>query len=186
MKHDTQNKAARRHLTDLYLKGETSLAEERLLAELYRESRTDKDEEAAAKLLAALPLPEVSMTEKLSDNDIEFDRIMSESRRKKARKRVLFGTCGICSIAASIVLFLIFKPTPETENDSCAFSPVEIVENLNTMANIDIFDMESMTAEPIGQEVEVTIRLKNNTTVSYLMSKDLKTGTIRMTALNNY
>lgn len=186
MKHDIYNKTVRKHLTDLYLQGETSLAEERLLAGFYRESCVEKDEEAIAGLLAALPLPETSEADKLSDNYIEFDKILSEAKRKKTRKRIFFGIGVICSMAASVALVFLLRPNAVSEDNTCAFSPVEIVENLNTMANIDIFDMESMTAEPIGKEVAVTIRLKNNTTVSYLMSKDLKTGSIRMTALNNY
>lgn len=184
---DINDKTYRKLLIEKYLDADTTLSEERMLQEYFRTTPADKEEEAFAGLLAASPLAEITMDEKLS-YDGEYDRMMSELSRsagKSARRRVYAFVSAFSAVAAALALFFFLRVARQDGDNENSFSPAEIVECLGTLSEMDIFDMDSMTAVPLGQEIEVTIRLKNGRSVSYLMSKNMKDGTVRMTALNN-
>ena len=111
----------------------------------------------------------------------EFDRILVGGGR---RRRWLWAG-GIVAAAACVGIFLLFSPfrrTAAPEPDG--FTPIEIAEQLQTLINLNILDIESITARPAGDGVVITATQKDGTESTYLMMKDGTDGSYRLLALN--
>ena len=192
------DKNMRLALLERYLDADTTVEEERALRDYYSVHAADPDEAAAARLLTlipddallspegASPLPAAALSS--SDRDLlspegaaEFDRILVGGGR---RRRWLWAG-GIAAAAACVGIFLLFSPfrrTAAPEPDG--FTPIEIAEQLQTLINLNIQDIESITARPAGDGVVITATQKDGTQSTYLMMKDGTDGSYRLLALN--
>ncbi len=192
------DKNMRLALLERYLDADTTVEEERTLRDYYSVHAADSDEAAAARLLTLIPddallppegissLPAAALSS--SDRDLlspegaaEFDRILVGGGR---RRRWLWAG-GIVAAAACVGIFLLFSPfrrTAAPEPDG--FTPIEIAEQLQTLINLNILDIESITARPAGDGVVITATQKDGTESTYLMMKDGTDGSYRLLALN--
>ncbi|MBR4817805.1 MAG: hypothetical protein IKZ72_04115, partial [Bacteroidales bacterium] len=64
--------------------------------------------------------------------------------------------------------------------ESPAFTPLEIAESLNTIIDLGLGDVESVTAVPSGANLIVTVHLKDGTDQPFIMSRDGDTGTLSL------
>lgn len=116
---DIYNKEYRRRLIGLWLDTGTTIDEERMLADYYRNNRPDDDEKEVAALILSLQSME---TEPLpGDNGLEdeYDRIINSQGNKPKRRHIMLRIAGMAA-AAAVVLAVIFNTTG---NDGTANEP---------------------------------------------------------------
>ena len=109
---DLNNEKTRQQLVRQYLNAETTLEEERLLADILSDSDTalSTEEEDVLLLLQASRL--IDQTDVTTEKADEFDRLMHKGRNKKGR---LVAICWVAPVAAAIVCALLLFPTVHTD-----------------------------------------------------------------------
>ena len=185
----------RSKLIERYLDAETDAREEMLLAEYFAEHAPEADEAAVARLvlaerpeallaageLAFAPHPSTAgrrMQAERSYPSTAGRRIRGSARQKGAARggRRLLWSC-VAAAAAALALFLLLRPAaPEVP----AFTPLEVAEGLNAIANLGLGDIESVTAVPSGANFLVTVHLKDGNDLPFIMSKDGDTGALSL------
>lgn len=177
----------RKQLIERYLDAETNTAEEMLLAEYFATHRAEADEEAAARLVLA-EHPEAL----LLAGEREFERAAATSERAstdaaecaaghgghsaRPARRWRLALAGLAA-AAAVALVLLLRPAAQPVP---AFTPLEIAESLNTIMDLGLGDVESVTATPSGANLIVTVRLKDGTDLPFIMSRDGDTGALSL------
>ena len=171
------DKRVRGALVARYLEAETDAREEMLLAEYFAGHEPDADEAGVARLVLA-EHPEAL----LAAGEQEFDRTAPtprtaspEAHPSTGGRRILWGCAAA---AAALVLFLLLRPA--VRQQAPAFTPLEVAESLNTIANLGLGDIESVTAVPSGANFLVTVHLKDGNDLPFIMSKDGDTGTLSL------
>ena len=165
------DKNFRKELIARYLDAETDAAEEKLLAEYFAGHRPEADEEAVARLILA-ERPEAL----LAAAGQEFASLAAErpARRAPARRPLLWSCAAA---AAALALFFLLRPAAREDTP---FTPLEIAESLNMIANLGLGDIESVTAVPSGANFLVTVHIKDGSDLTFIMSKDGDTGTLSL------
>ncbi|MBQ7743057.1 MAG: hypothetical protein IJT90_09075 [Bacteroidaceae bacterium] len=109
---DLNNEKTRQQLVRQYLNAETTLEEERLLADILSDSDTalSTEEEDVLLLLQASRL--IGQTDVTTEKADEFDRLMHKGRNKKGR---LVTIRWVAPVAAAIVCALLLFPTVHTD-----------------------------------------------------------------------
>ena len=161
------NKLERKALIESYLNAETTVADEKALAEYFATHTADADEEAFAQLILASN-PALKC---LSDSgEQEFDRIVEGRRHTIGFRTALKWVSGI---AAAIALVAIIRASIVSYLDNqCDITPYEIAETLNTMMSLSADEIESMTATPCGKNVLITAKMKDNSSSTYVLTRE--------------
>lgn len=163
---DIDNKQERKALIESYLNADTTIVEERALAEYYATHTADADEKAVAQLILASN-PALKC---LSDGEQEFDRIVEGRHRNIGFRTSLKWVSGI---AAAIALVVIVRGTVLSRLDNqCDITPIEIAQTLNTLMSLSADEIESMTATPCGKNVLITAKMKDNSSSTYILTRD--------------
>ncbi len=164
------NKELRKSLIGKYLNAETDAMQERMLARWFACHKADKDEETVAKLILA-EHPEV-----LCDAaEVEYETIMATySKRGRVRRFAV----GFAACAAVIVGLLILIPE-RTET----FDGLEMAYAIERIMELDMENVESVTALPKGDKVILTAVMSDRSECHYIMSKENGTETISITAM---
>lgn len=158
-----EDKRHRQKLLARYLEADTTVQEEILLANYYRTHRADADESDIARLIL-LDYPKAD--------------ILSDPERKRDIRQICLAFTAIAACIALMVMFFL----PRTEGE---FTPMEIVENMNILMEMDDQRVESIVAEPKGSKVILTATMKDGTTSTFVMIRDRKDGSTRIVAQNN-
>ena len=164
---DIDNKQERKALIERYLEADTTVAEERALAEYYAMNQPDADEKAVAQLILASN-PALKC---LSDSgEQEFDRIVEGRHRNIGFRTALKWVSGI---AAAIALVVIVRSTALSHLDNqCDITPIEIAQTLNTLMSLSADEIESINATPCGKNVLITARMKDNSSSTYILTRE--------------
>ena len=189
------DKNIRSELIARYLEAETDVREEMLLAEYFAEHAPEADEAAVARLVLAerpeallaagerafAPHPSTAgrrMPVERSYPSTAGRRIRGSARQKGAARggRRLLWSCA-ATVAAALALFLLLRPAAQ---EVPAFTPLEVAEGLNAIANLGLGDIESVTAVPSGANFLVTVHLKDGNDLPFIMSKDGDTGALSL------
>ena len=189
------DKNIRSELIARYLEAETDVREEMLLAEYFAEHAPEADEAAVARLVLAerpeallaaderafAPHPSTAgrrMQAERSHPSTAGRRIRGSARQKGAARggRRLLWSC-VAAAAAALALFLLLRPAAQ---EVPAFTPLEVAEGLNAIANLGLGDIESVTAVPSGANFLVTVHLKDGNDLPFIMSKDGDTGALSL------
>lgn len=112
----------------------------------------------------------------------EFDAILVARMRRRRWLRI----GGIAAAAACFGIFLLLSPPHrphKPQHDS--LSPIEIAEQLQTLINLNIETIESITARPAGDGVVITAKQKDGTESYFLILKDGTDSSYRLLALNH-
>lgn len=160
------DKNIRRALIERYLDAETDVREEALLAEYFAGHQPDEDEASMARMLLA-EHPEALLA--------AGERDFARAARRAPGRRPLLWSCA--AAAAALALFLLLRPTAPP---APAFTPLEIAESLNTIMDLGLGDIESVTAVPSGANFLVTVHIKDGSDLTFIMSKDGDTGTLSL------
>ena len=175
------DKNIRSELIARYLEAETDVREEMLLAEYFAEHAPEADEAAVARLvLAERPEALLAAGERAfaPHPSTAGRRIRGSARQKGAARggRRLLWSCAAAA-AAALALFLLLRPAAQ---EAPAFTPLEVAEGLNAIANLGLGDIESVTAVPSGANFLVTVHLKDGNDLPFIMSKDGDTGALSL------
>ena len=164
---DIDNKLERKALIESYLNAGTTVAEERALAEYFATHTPDADEKAVAQLILASN-PALKC---LSDSgEQEFDRIVEGRRHTIGFRAALKWVSGI---AAAIALIVVVRGAFLSYIDNqCDITPIEIAQTLNTLMNMSADEIESITATPCGKNVLITTKMKDNSSSTYILTRD--------------
>ena len=164
---DIDNKQERKALIERYLEADTTVAEERALAEYYAMNQPDADEAAFAKLVL---IGNAALKSLSNSGEREYDRLI-ESRHRIGLKRTMRWVAGI---AAAVAVVAIVRASIVSHIDNqCNITPLEIAQTLNTlMDNLSADEIESMTATPCGKNVLITAKMKDNSSSTYILTRD--------------
>ncbi|MBO7476581.1 MAG: hypothetical protein J6U04_01445 [Salinivirgaceae bacterium] len=163
---DIDNKQERKALIESYLNAETTVAEERVLAEYFATHTADADEKAFAQLIMA-STPSLKCLS--NSGEQEFDRLV-ENRHRIGFKRTLRWVAGIA--AAVAVVAIVRASIVSYIDNQCDITPMEIAETLNTMMSLSADEIESMTATPCGKNVLITAKMKDNSSSTYVLTRE--------------
>ena len=173
----------RKTLIQRFLAGETNLAEERLLIQWFKQNAAEEDEKQVASLIGVLSLPTTDLDSSLSDDGVLlFDELVKE---KNNHKKLIWRLLAVVSSAAAIVVALVLCPKGREDREYLRPSSEEIIESIVALYDISLNEISCMTAEPIGQDVILTVQLTDNAELSFFVSKNQVDGSIRLLANNN-
>ena len=172
-----EDRNIRRTLADKYLSAETTIREERELAEYYQSHSPEDDEKALAGLLLAIEGERLLS----DDGEAEFDRIVNENKQSLNRRRVLRLAAGIA--AAAVVALGIILPSKKEEETP--LSPVVIAEGIGPLMDINSGEVESISAVPQGSKALVTLKLRDGSEYYYMMTYNEDAGTTSLVAIND-
>ena len=152
----------RKQLIQRYLDAETTAGEERLLAESFA-SEPPKDEEEkkvemllnAVKPLVSDPLPEASE---------EYDRIV----RRAHKQAVLGWAVGLCGVAAAVAAVILLTGRPALQEP--ASSPMDILEQLKLITNLDPAEAGRYEFKPLGDGFIMTAVYDDGQTASFILT----------------
>ncbi|MBQ7073414.1 MAG: hypothetical protein IJM89_08655 [Bacteroidales bacterium] len=172
-----EEKNARMAMIRKYLAAETIPAEEAALVQYYQTHHIDEEENAIAQLLAVTH-PSRNL---LSDDYArEFDRIVRGKDRICRSRRIVFraGFFAVGAVAAGLaILAFLHKPEPST------IDTVQILNGLKAMMELEINDIESITARPDGNAAILTVTLEDGSEKYYRMTIDEDKGTTSFASL---
>lgn len=164
---DIDNKLERKALIESYLNADTTVDEERALAEYFATHTADAEEEAFSQLIMA-STPSLKCLS--NSGEQEFDRLVESRRHSIGLQTALKWVSGI---AAAIAVIVIVRGTFLSHFDNqCDITPIEIAETLNTLMNLSADEIESMTATPCGKNVLITAKMKDNSSSTYILTRD--------------
>lgn len=170
------NKTARLAILERYLAAETTPAEEVALRQYYSSHPVDKDEKAIAQLIVATH-PEHDY---LSDESVcEFNQMIQRKRKRRVLNRPGIWIGVFASAAIAVGLILAFFRKPETE----ALTTVQILNGIKDMMELNIGDIEYITARPDGGNAILTVTFGYGSEKSYRMIVDENEGTTSLTSL---
>ena len=160
------NKQERKALIERYLEAETTIAEERALAEYYAMNQPDADEAAFAKLVLA---GNTALKLLSNSGEREYDRLI-ESRHRIGFKRTLRWVAGIAAtIAVVLVLRGLLLSNVDNQNN---ITTLESAETLNMLMSMSDDEVESITATPCEENVIITAKMKDGGSSTYILTRD--------------
>ena len=125
------NKLERKALIESYLNAETTVAEEKALAEYFATHTADADEDAFAQLILASNPALKCLSDK---GEQEFDRLVEGRRHTIGFRTALKWVSGI---AAAIAVVAIVRASIVSYIDNQRdITPVEIAQTLNMLMNL--------------------------------------------------
>lgn len=118
----------------------------------------------------------------LSDEGIEvFDNVVDAAKRKASRVRTLsWSTAGL--VAASIAIFVLTK-APMSDNGQ-TITTIQIAEAIQSIIELDLGDVETINATPMGDKAMLTATLRDGSTYTYIMSCNIDDGSTSILAYN--
>ncbi len=170
------DKQERLALIERYLEADTTVLEERMLAEYYATHQPDDEEEPISDLIK---MTHPSASDMIDTAD--FDRITA--RRKPVRMILKWSSVAAAAIVMLMVCLQISKPAI-TEETASTFSTAQILEGVEILSKIEVGEIGSIVAEPKGKEVIITIKLTDGKERSYSMTCNSDASSLSFTALN--
>ena len=161
------NKLKRKALIESYLNAETTVADEKALAEYFATHTADADEEAFAQLILASNPALKCLSDK---GEQEFDRLVEGRRHTIGFRTALKWVSGIA--AAIAVVAIVRAGIVSYIDNQCDITPVEIAQTLNMLMNLSADEIESITATPCGKNVLITTKMKDNSSSTYILTRD--------------
>lgn len=181
---ELKDRQVRETLCKRFLAGESTLAEERMLKEWFCDHAAEgAPEDEVARLLLILPFPGVGRENIFPDEDIAlFDEIVRKGKSPVKKK----WRIGVIAAAAAISFMLILRHGEKTEDPAALLSSLDILESVQILSGLCSEEIDFLAAEPVGQELVLTLQLHDNREISYLISKNQKDGTVNMMVMNNH
>jgi len=181
---ELKDRQVRKTLCKRFLAGETTLAEERMLKEWFCDHAAEGyPEDEVARLLLILPFPGVGRENIFPDEDIAlFDEIVRKGKSPVKKK----WRIGVIAAAAAISFMLILRHGEKTEDPAALLSSLDILESVQILSGLCPEEIDFLAAEPVGQELVLTLQLHDNREISYLISKNQQDGTVNMMVMNNH
>ena len=81
---------------------------------------------------------------------------------------------------------LILRHEEKKEDPTALLSSLDILESVQILSGLCPEEIDFLSAEPVGQELVLTLQLHDDREISYLVSKNQKDGTVNMMVMNNH
>lgn len=171
----------RKELIKRYLDAETSLEEELLLAESFRQTPPqDEEEEKIEAMLLCMKdsaAPDSSEEEQIAEE--EFDRIVSKSG---IRKGIIWAISSAMAAAAVILLFLLLKPAaPQTVDNT---DLIQQIQHIHLLSQLSLEDADKCEFRPIEGGYVMTAYFPDGKTASYILIAEEDGKTYSLLSLN--
>lgn len=158
---DISNSTVRQTLIQRYLEGETSICEERLLAEFYANGDIPGEEVAIAHLLFC----GLNGFEALLDaSDKEYERLANS----RNRRRQMIGWAFSFSSAAAILAAVVFY----SSHSAPAIDALQIAEGIERITELENPSLMYVEACPDGNRATLTAHLNDGSTHTFLIQLD--------------
>ncbi len=165
------DKATRQGLITKYMAAETSLSEERLLADFFIGNNClDEDERAFAVLISM----EKSNAVILSNEAVKEYNKMVVKTPASSRRRPLRWVALLGSIAASVILFFTLNLSPKESG------ALELVQSLQQIMDLPLREITSLTATPIGEYVWIKAQFADGSEETFIMERNRNTNAISL------
>lgn len=171
-----ENKQFRKALAERYLDADTTIQEEKMLAEYYASHPIDADEEPVAALLK---MTHANASDMIDTAD--FDRVAMG--RRPARMILRWGSAAAAAIVLMLVCLQIGHKQMQPETQS-ALSTMQMLEGMEIISRIEVGEIESVKAEPQGNMVIITVNLADGKVRRYSMTCNQDASSLSFTALN--
>ncbi len=171
----------RKELIKRYLDAETSLEEELLLAESFRQTppQNEEEEKIEAMLLCMKDSAVPDSSEEEQSAEEEFDRIVSKSGR---RKGLVWAISSAMVAAAVILLFLLLKPAaPQTEDNT---DLIEQIQHIHLLSQLSLEEADKCEFRPIEGGYVMTAYFPDGKTASYILIAEEDGKTYSLLSLN--
>ena len=171
----------RKELIKRYLDAETSVEEELLLAESFRQTPPqDEEEEKIEAMLLCLKdsaAPDSPEDDRIAEE--EFDRIVSKSGR---RKGFIWAISSAMAAAAVILLFLLLKPaSPQPEDNT---DLIQQIQHIHLLSQLSLEDADKCEFRPIEGGYVMTAYFPDGKTASYILIAEEDGKTYSLLSLN--
>lgn len=119
----------------------------------------------------------------LSDEGVEiFDNVVDAAKRKSSRVRALSWSAAGLVAAASIATFVLTK-SPMSDSVQTITS-IQIAEAIQNIIDLDLGDVETINATPMGDKAILTATLRDGSTYTYIMRCNTDDGSTSILAYN--
>lgn len=119
----------------------------------------------------------------LSDEGVEvFDNVVEGARRRSGRAKILSWSAAVLTAAAVAAMF--FLPSFYQPVDTTDISSVQIAEAIQNIIDLDLGDVETINATPMGDKAILTATLRDGSTYTYIMSCNTDDGSTSILAYN--
>ena len=171
----------RKELIQRYLNAETSVEEEIMLAESFRQTPPQNEEEEKIEAML-LCLKDSAASDSSEDDRIaeeEFDRIVSKSGR---RKGLVWAVSSAMATAAVILLFLLLKPaSPQPEDNT---DLIQQIQHVHLLSQLSLEDADKCEFRPIEGGYVMTAYFPDGETASYILIAEEDGKTYSLLSLN--
>lgn len=171
----------RKELIQRYLNAETSVEEEIMLAESFRQTPPQNEEEEKIEAML-LCLKDSAASDSSEDDRIaeeEFDRIVSKSGR---RKGLVWAVSSVMAAAAVILLFLLLKPaSPQPEDNT---DLIQQIQHIHLLSQLSLEDADKCEFRPIEGGYVMTAYFPDGETASYILIAEEDGKTYSLLSLN--
>ena len=171
----------RKELIQRYLNAETSVEEEIMLAESFRQTPPQNEEEEKIEAML-LCLKDSAASDSSEDDRIaeeEFDRIVSKSGR---RKGLVWAVSSAMATAAVILLFLLLKPaSPQPEDNT---DLIQQIQHIHLLSQLSLEDADKCEFRPIEGGYVMTTYFPDGETASYILIAEEDGKTYSLLSLN--
>lgn len=171
----------RKELIQRYLNAETSVEEEIMLAESFRQTPPQNEEEEKIEAML-LCLKDSAASDSSEDDRIaeeEFDRIVSKSGR---RKGLVWAVSSAMAAAAVILLFLLLKPAaPQSEDNT---DLIQQIQHIHLLSQLSLEDADKCEFRPIEGGYVMTAYFPDGETASYILIAEEDGKTYSLLSLN--
>lgn len=171
----------RKELIQRYLNAETSVEEEIMLAESFRQTPPQNEEEEKIEAML-LCLKDSAASDSSEDDRIaeeEFDRIVSKSGR---RKGIIWAVSSAMAAAAVILLFLLLKPAAPQPEDNTDL--IEQIQHIHLLSQLSLEDADKCEFRPIEGGYVMTAYFPDGETASYILIAEEDGKTYSLLSLN--
>lgn len=171
----------RKELIQRYLNAETSVEEEIMLAESFRQTPPQNEEEEKIEAML-LCLKDSAASDSSEDDRIaeeEFDRIVSKAGR---RKGLVWAVSSAMAAAAVILLFLLLKPAaPQSEDNT---DLIQQIQHIHLLSQLSLEDADKCEFRPIEGGYVMTAYFPDGETASYILIAEEDGKTYSLLSLN--
>ncbi len=120
----------------------------------------------------------------LSDEGVElFDNVVEGARRRSGRAKILSWSAAVLTAAAAVAA-MFFLPSFYQPVDTTGISSVQIAEGIQHIIDLDLGDVETITAKPAGDKAMLTATLRDGSTYTYIMTCNEDDGSTSILAYN--
>ena len=181
----------RRSMMKRYLDAGTSVEEEKALTAYFLFNAPDEDEREFALLLRT-SVSENLLSEKAVE---EFDRLVRKpSGRLDGKRRRAAGiwmAAGFACAAALALFFILRTPAAvstaiDGNGFAHAFSVVEMTDCIERITAVCGDRITSVSVNPVGNAALLTVNLKDNSSIKYIMTHNGDEGSTSVIALNDF